>query len=98
MEQTLRFLWLSEESGPGRFWWKSFRVNRRSRDHAEHEWSGGEFYEKYFLFLMYSILGRFDNNIITAANTSEMIVIFGENPFDNNPYIGTIADINVWSR
>ena len=47
---------------------------------------------------MFPILGRIDNNIITAANTSELIVIVGKNPFDNNPYIGTIADINVWSR
>ena len=47
---------------------------------------------------MFPILGRFDNNIITAANTSELIVILGRYPFDKNPYIGTIADINVWSR
>ena len=47
---------------------------------------------------MFLILGRFDNNIITAANTSELIVILGRNSFDKNPYIGTVADINVWSR
>ena len=50
------------------------------------------------MFLMFPIIGRFDNNIITAANTSELIVIVGKNPFDNNPFIGTFADINVWSR
>ena len=44
------------------------------------------------------ILGRFDNKIITGANTSELIVILGRYPFDKNPYIGTIADINLWSR
>ena len=44
------------------------------------------------------MLGRFDNNIITAANTSELFVIVGRDTFDKNPYIGTIADINVWSR
>ena len=44
-------------------------------------------------------IGRFDNNIITgAANTSELIVILGRYPFDKNPYIGKMADINVWSR
>ena len=42
--------------------------------------------------------GRFDNNIITAANTSEMIVIVGRYPFDKNPFIGIIAGINLWSR
>ena len=47
---------------------------------------------------MFPILGRFDNNIITRANTSELIVILGRYFFDRNPYIGTIADINVWSR
>ena len=47
---------------------------------------------------MFPILGRIDNNIITAANTSELIVIVGRFPFDKNPYIGTMADINVWSR
>ena len=47
---------------------------------------------------MFPILGRFDNNIITGANTSELIVILGRYPFDKNPYIGTIANINVWSR
>ena len=47
---------------------------------------------------MFLMLGRFDNNIITTANTSELIVIVGRYPFDKNPYIGTIADINVWSR
>ena len=47
---------------------------------------------------MFAILGRLDNNIITAANTSELIVILGRYPFDKNPFIGTIADINVWSR
>ena len=47
---------------------------------------------------VWNILGRFDNNIITAANTSQMIVILGRYAFDKNPYIGTIADINVWSR
>ena len=44
------------------------------------------------------MLGRFDNNIITGANTSELIVILGRYHFDKNPFIGTIADINVWSR
>ena len=54
---------------------------------------------KYFHILMFAIiLGRFDNNIITGANTSELIVILGRYPFDKNPYIGTIADINLWSR
>ena len=47
---------------------------------------------------MFPILGRFDNNIITTANTSELIVRLGRYPLDKNPYIGTIADINVWSR
>ena len=47
---------------------------------------------------MFSILGKFDNNIITAANTSELIVILGRYNFDRNPYIGIMADINVWSR
>ena len=47
---------------------------------------------------MFPIIGRFDNNIITAANTSELIVILGRNSFDKNPFIGTMADINVWSR
>ena len=47
---------------------------------------------------MFSIPGRFDNNIITGANTSELTVIVGRYSFDKNPYIGTIADINVWSR
>ena len=57
--------------------------------------------EKFKIFSVLNvcnILGRFDNNIITAANTSELIVILGRYPFDKNPYIGTIADINVWSR
>ena len=57
-----------------------------------------EFDEKCFRFVMFPIIGRFDNNIITAANTSELIVILGRNAFTKNPYIGTIADINVWSR
>ena len=47
---------------------------------------------------MFSILGKFDNNIITAANTSELILILGRYSFDKNPYIGSMADINVWSR
>ena len=48
---------------------------------------------------MFSKLGRFDNNIITgAASTSKLMVILGKYPFDRNPFIGTIADINVWSR
>ena len=51
-----------------------------------------------FQFKVFSILGRFDNNIVTAANTSELILILGRYPFDKNPYIGTLADINVWSR
>ena len=57
-----------------------------------------EFVLKIFSLLMFPILGRFDNNIITGANTSELLVILGRYPFDKNPYIGTIADINVWSR
>ena len=51
-----------------------------------------------FCFKYFHYLGKFDNNIITAANTSDMIVIVGRYPFDKNPFIGTIADINVWSR
>ena len=44
------------------------------------------------------MLGSFDNKIISGANTSELILILGRYPFDKNPYIGTIADVNVWSR
>ena len=48
---------------------------------------------------MFPMLGRFDNNIITgAATTSELILIVGRYSFDKTPNIGTIADINVWSR
>ena len=47
---------------------------------------------------MFPILGRFDNNIITGANTSELILMLGRYSLDKNPLIGTIADINVWSR
>ena len=47
---------------------------------------------------MFPIIRRFDNNIITAANTSELILKLGRYPFDKNPFIGTMADINVWSR
>ena len=57
-----------------------------------------EFVLKIFSVNFYD-QGRFDNNIITgAANTSELLVILGRYTFDKNPYIGTIADINVWSR
>ena len=55
------------------------------------------FIVKYFRFLMFLLLGRFDNNIITAANTSELILIVGRYPFDKNPFIGTMTDINLWS-
>ena len=51
-----------------------------------------------YMKLKTPILGRIDNNIITAANTSEMIVIVGRYPFDKNPFIGIIAGINLWSR
>ena len=62
--------------------------------------NGGEeeLVRNIFCFKNFHYLGKFDNNIITAANTSDLIVIVGRYPFDNNPFIGTIADINVWSR
>ena len=44
------------------------------------------------------MLGRIDNNIIRDANTSELILILGIYSFDKNPLIGSMADINVWSR
>ena len=57
---------------------------------------GGGVFLKFILKIQ--MLGRIDNNIITGANTSELIVIVGNYPFDKNPLIGSMADINVWSR
>ena len=56
-----------------------------------------EFYEKYLSML--PILGRFDNSIITGASSqAKLIIMMGRYAFDKNPFIGTMADINVWSR
>ena len=43
--------------------------------------------------------GKYDGNIITGAGeTEELVLIVGRYSFDRNPFIGTMADINVWSR
>ena len=43
--------------------------------------------------------GRFDGGIITGAVPgTQTILIIGHYAFDGNPIIGTIANVNVWSR
>ena len=43
--------------------------------------------------------GTYDANIITGASAgTEIVIIFGRYGFDRNPFIGTMANINVWDR
>ena len=45
------------------------------------------------------MVGKYDGNIITGAgDTEELVLIVGRYSFDKNPFIGIIADINVWDR
>ena len=46
-----------------------------------------------------SSTGKFDGEIITgAAPDSELFIIVGRYFFDQNPFIGSMADISVWDR
>ena len=46
-----------------------------------------------------NMMGRFDGGIITGAVPgTQTILIIGHYAFDGNPVIGTIANVNVWSR
>ena len=43
--------------------------------------------------------GKFDGEIITGAgDTDKLVLIVGRYSFDKNPFIGILADINVWDR
>ena len=43
--------------------------------------------------------GTFDANIITGASPgTELVISFGRYAFDKNPFIGTMANINIWDR
>ena len=54
------------------------------------------------IFVVFSLnfsTGKFDSEIITGAGPdSELFLMFGRYFFDKNPFIGSIADINVWNR
>ena len=44
-------------------------------------------------------IDKYDGNILTgAASTDELVLIVGRYSFDKNPFIGIIADINMWDR
>ena len=45
------------------------------------------------------ITGKYDGNMLTGAGEgAKLILIVGWYHFDHNPFIGTMAEINVWNR
>ena len=52
-----------------------------------------------FLLLTLLLAGTFDGHMITGAGaTAELVVTVGRYHFDHNPFIGTLAGINLWDR